>query len=452
MSQLSLGLLYGGATLLALFSGIPIAFALGGVATVFMLAFMPAASVDTIAQNVYEEMASITLLTIPLFILKGAAIGKSRAGKDLYDALHTWLGRVPGGLGVAVVLACGLFASMAGSSPATCSAIGSSGIPEMRRRGYSPGFAAGLVAAGGTLGILLPPSIVLILYAVAAEQSLGRLFLAGIGPGVLLLALFAAYAVFRWRREYAVARVAASAGAAPGEILRDEKFTLRDRLQALPRVLPFLVLLTGVMVALYGGIATPSETAGLGAVLALVLIAMVYGAWRPADLRPIFESTLCESGMLLMIIGMSLLYSYVMSYLHISQGAADWIVWLHLSRWFLLAAILMMVVVLGFFLPPVSIILMTAPIILPPLRAAGFDLVWFGVVMAVVMEMGLIHPPVGLNIFVINRIAPDIGFGAIIRGTLPFVLIMGAAVVLLAVFPAIAMALPDWVGSYRVSR
>ncbi len=187
----TIGLLYGGATLVALFSGIPIAFALGGVATVFMMLFMPAASLDTVAQNVYEELASITLLTIPLFILKGAAIGKSRAGKDLYDALHTWLHRVPGGLGVAVVIACGLFAAMAGSSPATCSAIGSSGIPEMRRRGYSPGFAAGLVAAGGTLGILLPPSIVLILYAVASEQSLGRLFLAGIGPGVLLVVLFA---------------------------------------------------------------------------------------------------------------------------------------------------------------------------------------------------------------------------------------------------------------------
>src|SRR5450755_2479437 len=187
MSTLQLGLMYGGVTLLILFSGMPIAFALGTVATIFMLGFMPHASLDTIAQNVYEEMASITLLTIPLFILKGAAIGKSRAGKDLYAALHAWLHRIPGGLGVAVVLACGLFAAMAGSSPATCSAIGSSGIPQMRRRGYSPGFAAGLVAAGGTLGILLPPSIVLILYAVRAEQSLGRLFLAGLGPGILLV-------------------------------------------------------------------------------------------------------------------------------------------------------------------------------------------------------------------------------------------------------------------------
>ena len=445
MDTLQIGLAYGGATLIALFSGMPIAFALGGVATVFMLIFMPAASLDTIAQNVYEELASITLLTIPLFILKGAAIGKSRAGKDLYDALHTWLHRVPGGLGVAVVLACGLFAAMAGSSPATCSAIGSSGIPEMRRRGYSPGFAAGLVAAGGTLGILLPPSIVLILYAVAAEQSLGRLFLAGIGPGMLLLAMFAGYAVLRWRREFATASVAADGGGLRSEILRQDSYTFGEKMASLPRVLPFLVLLTGVMVALYGGIATPSETAGLGAVLALVLIAVVYRAFTPADIKPIFAGTIGESGMLLLIIGMSLLYSYVMSYLHISQGAAGWIVGLHLSKWLLLFAILILVVVLGFFLPPVSIILMTAPIILPPLRGAGFDLVWFGVVMAVVMEMGLIHPPVGLNIFVINRIAPDIGLGPIIRGTIPFVVLMALAVVILSFVPGIAMGLPDLV-------
>ncbi|HYZ63107.1 MAG TPA: TRAP transporter large permease subunit [Acetobacteraceae bacterium] len=445
MGTLQIGLLYGGATLVALFSGMPIAFALGGVATLFMLAFMPGASLDTITQNVYEELSSITLLTIPLFILKGAAIGKSRAGKDLYDALHTWLHRVPGGLGVAVVIACGLFAAMAGSSPATCSAIGSSGIPEMRRRGYSPGFAAGLVAAGGTLGILLPPSIVLILYAVAAEQSLGRLFLAGLGPGVLLVVLFAGYAMLRWRQEFTAATGVAAGGGVRSEILRQDSYTMRERMVALPRVLPFLVLLTGVMVALYGGIATPSETAGLGGVLALVLIAVVYGAYRLADLKPIFAGTLGESGMLLLIIGMSLLYSYVMSYLHISQAAAAWIVGLALGKWLLLFAILLLVVALGFFLPPVSIILMTAPIILPPLKAAGFDLVWFGVVMAVVMEMGLIHPPVGLNIFVINRIAPDIGLGPIIWGTLPFVALMALAVVILSAAPGIALWLPNLV-------
>ncbi len=334
---------------------------------------------------------------------------------------------------------------MAGSSPATCSAIGSSGIPEMRRRGYSPGFAAGLVAAGGTLGILLPPSIVMILYAVASEQSLGRLFLAGIGPGLLLVGLFAAYAMLHWTKEHTKALAAHRDTGAESELLRVEHFTFREKLSALPRVMPFVLLLSGVMIALYSGIATPSETAGLGAVMALLLIAAVYGAWRLSDLKPIFLGTLGESGMLLMIIGMSLLYSYVMSYLHISQSAAGWIVGLHLSKWLLLAAMLLMVMVLGFFLPPVSIILMTSTIVLPPLKAAGFDLVWFGVVMVVVMEMGLIHPPVGLNIFVINRIAPDIGLSPIIWGTLPFVGLMMVAVVILSAFPGIALWLPNLV-------
>jgi tripartite ATP-independent transporter DctM subunit len=443
MSTMAIGLAYGATTLLVMFSGMPIAFALGATASVFMIAFMPAASVDTIAQNVYEEMASITLLSIPLFILKGAAIGRSRAGKDLYGALHAWLHRVPGGLGIANVFACALFAAMAGSSPATCSAIGAAGIPEMRARGYSGGFAAGIIAAGGTLGILLPPSITMILYAVAAEQSLGRLFLAAIVPALMLVALFAAYAVWRFRLEYRRAESVVAGGGADSALLATEQFTMSEKLALLPRVLPFLILLTGVMFALYGGYATPSETAGLGAVLALVLIALIYAVWHPRDLQPIFSSTLRESTMLMMIIGMSLLYAYVMSYLHISQSAAQWVVDMHLSRWVLLAAILLMVVVLGFFLPPVSIILMTAPIILPPLRAAGFDLIWFGVVMTIVMEMGLIHPPVGLNLFVIKNIAPDIPLRDVILGVLPFVILMFVGILLLCFFPGIATGLAD---------
>src|SRR5256714_1832724 len=190
MTVLGIGISYGVATLFAMFSGMPIAFALGAVAVVFMAIYMPHASLDTVTQNVYEEMASITLLSIPLFILKGAAIGQSRAGQDLYSALHAWLHRIPGGLGVANVFACALFAAMAGSSPATCSAIGSAGIPEMRKRGYSGGFAAGIIAAGGTLGILLPPSITMILFAVAGEQVPGRLFLAEVRHALLSGALF----------------------------------------------------------------------------------------------------------------------------------------------------------------------------------------------------------------------------------------------------------------------
>jgi C4-dicarboxylate transporter DctM subunit len=443
MTVLSIGLLYGAATLVVMLIGMPISFALGGVAVLFMIAFMPAGSVDTITQNVYEEMASITLLAIPLFILKGAAIGRSPAGKDLYGALHAWLHKFPGGLGIANVFACALFAAMAGSSPATCSAIGSAGIPEMRKHGYSGSFAAGIIAAGGTLGILLPPSITMILYAVAAEQSLGRLFLAAIGPALFLVMLFAGYATWNYRREYRAAKALYERTGVNSELLRVDTMSTRDRFALLPRVLPFVILLTGVMIALYGGFATPSETAGLGAVLALALIALIYSVWSAHDLEPILVATLRESTMLMFIIGMSLLYSYVMSYLHISQSTAQWIVDEQLSRWVLLTAILLMVVVLGFFLPPVSIILMTAPIILPPLKAAGFDLIWFGVVMTIVMELGLIHPPVGLNLFVIKNIAPDIPLRDVVWGVMPFVGLMIFAVVVMCFLPGIATWLPD---------
>ena len=251
----------------------------------------------------------------------------------------------------------------------------------------------------------------MILYAVAAEQSLGRLFLAGIGPGLLLVALFSLYAAWRFSREHAAARVAYQDHGRRSAYLDQHQYTLREKVGMLPRVLPFVILLIGVMAALYGGYATPSETAGLGGVLALLLIAIVYHIWRPAQLKPILAAALTESTMLMFIIGMSLLFSYVMSYLHISQSAAEWIVALSLSKWVLLSATLVFTIVLGFFLPPVSIILMTVPIILPPLKAAGFDLVWFGILMTIVMEMGLIHPPVGLNIFVIKNIAPDIPLG-----------------------------------------
>ncbi|HZZ85518.1 MAG TPA: TRAP transporter large permease [Anaeromyxobacteraceae bacterium] len=443
MTVATIGALYGASTLLLMFSGIPIAFALGAVAVAFMYFFMPGASLDTVTQNVYEEMSSITLLSIPLFILKGAAIGKSRAGADLYSAIHAWLKKIPGGLGIANVFACALFAAMAGSSPATASAIGSAGIPEMRARGYSPRLASGIIAAGGTLGILLPPSITMILFAVASEQSLGRLFLAGVGPGLLLVILFAGYTAVRFKQEAEAAIAVYERTGVRQAYLEERDLSFSEKVRMLPKVAPFVLLLIGVMVALYGGLATPSETAGLGAILALLLIAVIYRVWRPRDLKPILAGTVRESTMLLFIIGMSLLYSYVMSYLHISQSAAEAIVAMHLSRWVLLATILLLVVVLGFFLPPVSIILMTAPILLPPLKAAGFDLVWFGVVMTVVMEMGLIHPPVGLNIFVIKNVAPDIPLKEIVWGVMPFVGLMAAAVVLLCLCPGIATWLPD---------
>ena len=441
--QWAIGIAFCVATLVVMFSGMPIAFALGVVALGFMILFMPASSVSTIAQNFYEELSNVIILALPLFILKGAAIGRSNAGKDLYSALHAWLYRIPGGLGIANTVACALFAAMAGSSPATCSAIGSAGIPEMRARGYSGGFAAGIIAAGGTLGILLPPSVTMLLYAVAAEVSLGRLFLAGIGPGVLLVVLFASYSMLRYNKEKRIARAEAEVSGARSALLAEEHYTLGEKIRMIAWVAPFVTILAGVMIVLYAGWASPSETAGVGAVLAFLVIGLMYRLWRPSKIAPIVAGTLRESTMLLMIIGMSLIYSYVMSYLNISQSTATWIIGLGLSKWVLLAAILVFVVMLGFFLPPVSIILMTAPIILPPLKAAGFDLIWFGVVMTIVMEMGLIHPPVGLNIFVIKNIAPDLKLSEIMWGTFPFVLLIALAVVIVCLVPGIVTWLPD---------
>lgn len=443
LPQWSVGVLYALATFAAMFSGMPIAFSLGLVSVTFMILFMPAASLDTMTLNFYEELGNLIILAIPPFILQGAAIGRSDAGRDVYAAMHAWLNKIPGGLGVANIMACGLFAAMSGSSPATASAIGSAGIPEMRRRGYSGGFAAGIIAAGGTLGILIPPSVTMLLYAVAAEVSLGKLFLAGFGPGVMLIVLFSIYSMIRFRKEKRMAQEHADRTGEHSAILTEHNYTLNEKLRMISWVMPFVIIMTGVMIVLYKGIASPSETAGVAGVLALAVVGIMYRVWRPSKVMPILGATLRESTMLLMIVGMSLLYANVMSYLHISQDAAAWVIALGLSKWVLLGAVVVFVIVLGFFLPPVSIILMTAPIILPPLRAAGFDLIWFGVIMTIVMEMGLIHPPVGLNIFVIKSIAPDIRLSDIIWGTLPFLFLMFLGILLLSVFPEIAMWLPE---------
>ncbi|MBK7685855.1 MAG: TRAP transporter large permease [Rhodocyclaceae bacterium] len=439
MSTLQIGLMFGAATFIALFSGMPIAFAVGGVALVFMLFYMPAATVSLVAETLYSELDNFVLLTIPLFVLMGTAIGKSRAGGDLYSSLNRWMGRIPGGLGVANVLACSVFAAMCGSSPATCSAIGSSGIPEMRKRGYSSALAAGIIAAGGTLGILIPPSLTLILYGVVTEQSIGKLFMAGVGPGLLLTALFIVWVVIQFRREQASARQQNN----NTEILREEIFSWREKLETLPRLLPFVAIVVVIMVALYGGWATPSEVAGIGAFASLLMVMVIYGCWRWTDMKAILGGTVRESTMVMMIIAMSFLYTYVMSYLHITQEVATWMVALPLGKWGFFIATNILLVVLGFFLPPVAIILMVTPIILPALKAHGIDLIWFGVIMTILMEMGLIHPPVGLNLFVINSIAPDIKLRDIIWGTLPFIGLMVLAIFLLSVMPEIALWLPN---------
>ena len=438
-----IGVLYGVVTLVLLFSGMPIAFALGLSALGFMAVFMPTANLWSVAETLYAELDNFTLLTIPLFVLMGAAIGKTRAGSDVYGSLNAWLHKVPGGLGLANVFACAGFAAMCGSSPATCSAIGSSGIPQLLKRGYSEGLAAGLIAAGGTLGILIPPSLTLILYGLASEQSIGRLFMAGFGPGLMLTLLFAVWVVFKYRLERAAAVKLVAASGTTSAILEDENFTWRDRLESLPRFLPFLLLIGIIMVAMYDGWATPSEVAGIGAAGALILVIVLYRCYRKDDIAAILSGTVRESTMIMMIIATSFLFTYVMSYLGITQAAAQWLVGMNLGKWEFFVGINLFLVVLGFFLPPVAIILMVTPIILPSLKALGIDLIWFGIIMTILMEMGLIHPPVGLNLFVIQGIAPDLKLRNIVWGTMPFIGLMVVGIVLLCIFPEIALWLPD---------
>ena len=310
----------------------------------------------------------------------------------------------------------------------------------MRKRGYSAELAAGLIAAGGTLGILIPPSVTLIIYGIITEQSIGRLFVAGVVPGVMLALFFALWVVYaRWREQ----RRAPAADGPASVAQPEERYSWRQRLETIPKLMPFLALIALVMVAMYGGWATPSEVAGVGALGALLIVVLVYRVWRWRELKDIFAGAARESCMIMMIIATAFLFTYVMSYLHITQSATEWLVGLPMSKWEYLFWVNVLLVVLGFFLPPVAIILMVTPVILPGLRAHGFDLVWYGVIMTILMEMGLIHPPVGLNLFVINGIAPDITFKQIVYGVLPFIVIMLLAIVLLAVFPQIVMWLPN---------
>jgi tripartite ATP-independent transporter DctM subunit len=221
-----------------------------------------------------------------------------------------------------------------------------------------------------------------------------------------------------------------------------EHFTLRQKLEHAPRVLPFLLLVLGVLYVLYGGVATPSEAAGVGAMLCFLLVAVIYRVWQPRRIWAILKTSTRESVMIMMIIGAAALFSYTLSALFITQSVAAWIADLEVSRWVLLAAVNVFLLVAGFFLPPVAVIVMAAPILLPIITQAGFDPYWFAVVLTINMEIGLITPPVGLNLYVINGIVPDVPLPRILNGALPYALIMIVAIVLLAIFPGIATWLP----------
>jgi C4-dicarboxylate transporter, DctM subunit len=418
-------------TLMVLLSGAPVAFGLGAIAIVFLVIFQGFDALHAAAETFYAGLNDFTLVSIPMFVMMGAAIGSSPASKDLYEALDRWLYRVPGGLVISNLGACAIFAALTGSSPACCAAIGKMGIPEMRRRGYPDDVATGSICAGGTLGILIPPSITFILYGIATETSIGRLFIAGVLPGMMLVGLFIAWTLFIiWKRGF-------RAHAA------DFRYSWWEKFQAIPKVAPFIIIIIGVIYVLYGGVATPSEAAGVGAALCIVFAVIIYRMWSPDKWWVILRDTTRESVMILMIIGAAVLFGYMLTSLYLTQTLAQAIADMHVNKWVLMLLINLFLLVSGFFIPPAAIILMTSPILLPIITAAGFDPVWFGVVMTINMEIGLIHPPVGLNIYIVNAIAPDVPVTKVMWGTIPYVACMMLAIVILCIFPDIATWLPD---------
>jgi tripartite ATP-independent transporter DctM subunit len=414
-----------------LLSGVPVAFGLGAISIVFLLLFQGFSSMHVVAETFYGGLDEFTLVAIPMFVMMGAAIGSSPAGKDLYEALERWLYRLPGSLVLSNLGACAIFAALTGSSPACCAAIGKMGIPEMRRRGYPDEIATGSICAGGTLGILIPPSVTFILYGIATETSIGRLFIAGVMPGVMLTAMFMLWSIFAiWRSGFRAH--------AP-----DFRYTWKEKFASVPKIAPFIFIIFGVMYSLYGGIATPSEAAGVGAALCLILAIAIYKLWRPDQIWQILRDTMRESVMILTIIGAAVLFGYMLTSLYLTQTLAQAIADMHVNRWALMFLINIFLLVCGFFIPPAAIILMTAPILLPIITAAGFDPVWFGVIITINMEIGLIHPPVGLNIYIVNSIAPDVPVMRVMWGTIPYVICMMVAIVLLCMFPEIATWLPN---------
>lgn len=440
MDEMVLGALLFGGAFLVLMSGIPIWAGLAGVSILFLVLFAPG-TLTTVPYVVYGSMDSFALLAIPLFIFLSAPIAASNASRDLYGALHKWLYRIPGGLGIANMIGCGIFAALCGSSPATAAAIGGIGIPEMRKRGYSPAISTGLIAHAGTFGILIPPSVTMILYGVATETSIGKCFIAGILPGLLEIFLSCLWvgAVFYYRK-----LVPARKGSLyyVADQAAEESYGWGERFRSLGKVLPFVLIIVGIMGSLYGGWATPSEAAGLGAVLSLFFVMTIYKIYHPRRLWKIFLKALNESSMILMIMAAALLFSYVSSNLYITQTMSEMILALPLGKWGIVLCINVLLLILGCFIPPAAVILMVAPLLLPVIEGLGFDPIWFAVIMTVNLEIGLVTPPVGLNLYIVKSIAPDVPMSHVLWGVVPFVVIEGIVILCVCIWPELALWLP----------
>ncbi len=417
--------------LLALLAiGVPVAFALFAVGMGTLIALSgEISSLGLVATTVWSSVTSFTLTAVPLFILMGAIISASGMGSRLYGALATLTHGMPGGLLVATTLACSVMAAVSGSSVATAAAIGRFAVNEMRRFGYPDSHACGAVAAGGTLGILIPPSIPMIVYGVIAEQSIGKLFIAGIIPGLLMVGLFAAYQVWLAGGK----RFSAPAGA------KAEKVTAADRIRALKDLIPAAALIWIILGSIYQGIATPTEAAALGTLSSLILSGLIYRELTWGKFLKILGEAARSSVMVLLIIAAAMLFGYAMTTTNVAPTLTRTVAELPVSPWLVLVTIMLLLVFLGCFMETLSIIVITAPIVVPIIKAFGWDLVWFGVILTINMEMALITPPVGLNLFVVQAVVKGVPLEKIVAGTLPYVLIMTGALALIAVCPDIAL-------------
>jgi C4-dicarboxylate transporter, DctM subunit len=422
--------------LVFLFSGMPITFALGASSLAAMFLFMDPYQVSMLAETVYEGVNDFGLLSIPLFIFMGMIAALTKAGGDLYECFHRWLYKLPGGLGVGNIGACAIFAALTGSSPACAAAIGTMGIPEMRSRGYSNGLATGIITAGGTLGILIPPSVTMIIYGLATETSIGKLFIAGVLPGILMALLFASWIPISMIMD---TRKKTTAGI---PVPKADVYTFSEKLAITVKIFPFIVIVAMVLGSLYTGWATPSEAAAVGAFLVLLAAIGLYKMYRPKDILNILMRTTRESTMIMMIIATSFLFGGVLTNLYIAQTLAHNIVAMAVNRWIIMFTINVLLLVAGCFLPPVAIILILSPILHPIITGLGFDPIWFGVLMTLNLEAGLITPPVGLNLYIVKGIAPDIPLSTVLRGSFPFILLLFLGMLLLCFFPGLATWLP----------
>jgi len=477
MSSLTMGALIALMGIALFMTGMPIAFALGLTAIISIFLFLEPSELELYGKFLYDSVNDFGLLAIPLFVLMGNLFGGSTASAQLFAAGEAWLSKIRGGLGMSSVLACSVFAALTGSSPATSAAIGRIAIPGMRERGYSSRVAAGAIAAGGTLGILIPPSVTLILYGIAAEVSIGQLFAAGIIPGILVTVLFCTWILIavtleqrREEREPALAPVGGGAAAdgGPAQPLDPRsgsdgtstpstsstrrattpryevpEYTWSQRFAALLKVLPFIALIVAILGVLYTGIATPSEAAAVGVVLVVLLIGVVYRGLRFKQFVHVLLETTNQSTMILLITAFSAVIATILSFLSVPQDLAQMVTELEVNKWVIMVVINIFLLVLGLFLPPVSIIVMVTPVLYPLIIGLGFDPVWFGIIMTLNMEMGLITPPVGLNLYVLKGIAPDIPLKEILVGTLPYVGVLALGIVILSVFPGIVTWLPQ---------